>query len=644
MNQENKETQRIPETGLLERIHTPADLRELDIDKLPRVCEEIRDTLIAGLSKNPGHFGSSMGAVEIIVALHYVFNTPYDRLVFDVGHQAYAHKLITGRQKEFNNQRMLGGISGFPNPMESEYDTFMCGHASNSISAALGMAIADRNTPGNEDRKTVALIGDASISGGLAFEGLNNASINPNNLLIILNDNDMSIDANVGALHKYLSELTTSAPYNRWRFKIYNMFKRKGLINEEKRGSVLRFGNALKSLISRRQNIFEGLNIRYFGPFDGNDVEKVVKVLREIKDMKGPRILHLHTVKGRGFRAAEENPSQWHAPGKFNPSTGIKLKKSGGKAWQNIFGEHLLELAEKDSRIVGITAAMPSGTSIDILQKKMPERVYDVGISEGHGVTFAAGLAAAGKRPFVAIYSSFLQRALDNIIHDTAIQGLPVTLCIDRAGLVGEDGVTHHGLFDLTYLRMIPGITIGVPSSAEMLKVMMDISLAQSSPFAIRYPRGNCENAGTPDIKENLKIGKGIPVRTDADSKTAILTVGPDLYSAMQAAEILHKDGIEVDVYDMAWVKPLDTELIDRIADKCDILVTVEDNAIKGGFGSAVAEYLADKNINTKVIRLGIPDKWVAHGSVAQLKEICGYDAKSIEKRIREEYLKSKES
>lgn len=634
MNQENKDNIDLKHGALLESITDPSQLRKLDVSQLPQLCEEIRDTLISGLSKNPGHFGSSMGAVKIIVALHYIFNTPYDRIVFDVGHQAYAHKLLTGRQKEFPNQRTLGGISGFPNPMESEYDTFMCGHASNSISAALGMAIADMNTPGNEDRKTVALIGDASISGGLAFEGLNNASINPNNLLIVLNDNDMSIDDNVGALHRYLSDITTSSRYNRVRYKIYKAFKNRGLINEKKRGSVLRFGNALKSLISRQQNIFEGLNIRYFGPFDGNDVEKVVKVLSEIKDMKGPRILHLHTVKGRGFKAAEENPSQWHAPGKFNPSTGKKLLKSGGKAWQNIFGEHITQLARKDERIVGITAAMPSGTSIDILQKEFPERVYDVGISEGHSITFAGGLAAAGKRPFVAIYSSFLQRALDNIIHDVAIQGLPVTICIDRAGIVGEDGVTHHGLFDLVYLRMIPGLKIGVPSSPEMLRKMMDLSLLQSGPFAIRYPRGKCESMDEFIELENLSIGKGITVRENKEARVSILTVGPTLTDAIKAADALQKKGKEVNIYDMIWVKPLDQTLLDHITANSDFIITVEDGVTDGGFGSAVSEYISSRHPGMKVVRLGIPDIWIAHGTVSQLKEICGYDADAIEKAV----------
>ena len=414
---------------LLPRIDRPADLRLLKPDDLPQVCDELRQFIIANLSNNPGHFASSMGAVEIIVALHYVFNTPDDHIVFDVGHQAYAHKILTGRRDTFGSLRKLGGLSGFPNPAESNYDTFIAGHASNSISAALGMAIADRLTPGHEDRKTVAVIGDASISGGLAFEGLNNASNNPNNLLIILNDNDMSIDDNVGALHRYMTEMTTSSAYNRWRDKVYRYCRRKGIINEKRRGMILRLNNALKSLIATRQNIFEGLNIRYFGPFDGHDIKKIVKVLGEIKDMTGPRILHLRTVKGKGFEPAEKEPSVWHAPGKFDPLTGQRSRKSGDGIlnWQEVFGRTLVELADKDPRVTGVTAAMPSGTSMNLMLKAYPERTFDVGISEGHAVTFAGGMASAGKRPFVAIYSSFLQRAYDNIIHDVCIQGLPVT-------------------------------------------------------------------------------------------------------------------------------------------------------------------------------------------------------------------------
>lgn len=620
-----------PSTPLLEQIGSPADLRRLAATDLPQVCSEIRQTLIRDLSTNPGHFGSSMGAVDIIVALHYVFNTPRDRIVFDVGHQAYAHKLLTGRREAFATQRTLGGISGFPSPAESEYDTFTCGHAGNAISAALGMAIADMNTPGQQDRNTVAIIGDASIGNGLAFEGLNNASINPNNLLIILNDNDMSISPNVGALHRYLSELTTSDGYNRWRYKIYNMFKRKGMIDDTKKGVALRFGNALKALISKQQNIFEGLNIRYFGPFDGNDVSKVVKVLNEIKDMSGPRILHLHTVKGRGFGPAEKNPSNWHAPGRFNPETGERARCTGAAPkWQEVFGNNLLELARRDDRVVGITAAMASGTSIDILQNAMPGRVYDVGISEGHAVTFAGGLAAAGKRPFVAIYSSFLQRAYDNIIHDVAIQNLPVTFAIDRAGLVGEDGVTHHGMMDLAFMRGIPNMKVASPSDAAMFHYLMSLSLETDGPLAIRYPRGGSIERHPEVEPAPVAIGKGRTVRESETADTAVLSVGPILKNVTAAADAARGKGVDIDIYDMIWVKPLDSELLSRIAAKHKRIVTVEDGVAAGGFGSAVQEWLSDNRYDLPVTRLGIPDSFIQHGSVAQLQRICGIDSDSI--------------
>ena len=620
-----------PSTPLLEQIGSPADLRRLAATDLPQVCSEIRQTLIQDLSTNPGHFGSSMGAVDIIVALHYVFNTPRDRIVFDVGHQAYAHKLLTGRREAFATQRTLGGISGFPSPAESEYDTFTCGHAGNAISAALGMAIADMNTPGQQDRNTVAIIGDASIGNGLAFEGLNNASINPNNLLIILNDNDMSISPNVGALHRYLSELTTSDGYNRWRYKIYNMFKRKGMIDDTKKGVALRFGNALKALISKQQNIFEGLNIRYFGPFDGNDVSKVVKVLNEIKDMSGPRILHLHTVKGRGFGPAEKNPSNWHAPGCFNPETGERVRCTGAAPkWQEVFGNNLLELARRDDRVVGITAAMASGTSIDILQNAMPGRVYDVGISEGHAVTFAGGLAAAGKRPFVAIYSSFLQRAYDNIIHDVAIQNLPVTFAIDRAGLVGEDGVTHHGMMDLAFMRGIPNMKVASPSDAAMFHDLMSLSLETDGPLAIRYPRGSSIGRHPGVEPAPVAVGKGRTVRESEAADTAVLSVGPILKNVTAAADTALDKGVDIDIYDMIWVKPLDSELLSRIAAKHKRIVTVEDGVAAGGFGSAVQEWLSDNGYDLHVTRLGIPDSFIQHGSVAQLQRICGIDSDTI--------------
>ncbi len=625
---DNSVTGKGPESSLLAEINSPADLRKLSQEDLPRVCEELRQFIIDSCSANPGHFGSSMGAVELIVALHYVFNTPEDHLVWDVGHQAYAHKILTGRRDAFPTQRTLNGLSGFPSPLESEYDTFMAGHAGNSISAALGMAIADRNTPGHEKRKTVAVIGDASISNGIAFEGLNNVSNNPNNLLIILNDNDMSIDDNVGALHRYLSDITTSKGYNKWRHKTYQFFRNKGLITDDKRGRLLRLNNSLKSFISGGQNIFEGLNIRYFGPFDGHDVKKVVKVLQEVKDMEGPRILHLRTTKGKGFPEAEKNPASWHAPGKFDPKTGEKVKKSDTQdplPWQEVFGRTLVELADKDERIVGITAAMPSGTSMSHLLNSHPDRAFDVGISEGHAVTFAGGLAAGGKRPFVAIYSSFLQRAYDNIIHDVAIQGLPVTFCIDRAGLVGEDGVTHHGLFDFSYLRCIPGLKIASPADEKTLRDLMAHSLEQDSPMAIRYPRGK---ATTPDWKtpfEPIEEGKGFLYNGDGKAKTAVLTIGPVREDALAAIDLWRARGGKADLYDMVWLKPIDKDLIRKIAETHENIITVEDGSITGGFGSAVTEVLHDLKLNPDLKILGVPDKWIHQGTVSQLKEKCGY-------------------
>lgn len=635
MNQDKHEIiKKAGESGtLLSHIDSPDDLRKLDASQLPQVCSEIRDMLIQNLSVNPGHFGSSMGAVDIIVALHYVFNTPHDRILFDVGHQAYAHKLLTGRRDAFATQRTLGGISGFPSPAESEYDTFTCGHAGNAISAALGMAIADMNTPGEQDRMTVALIGDASIGNGLAFEGLNNTSINPNNLLIILNDNDMSISPNVGALHRYFSELTTSVGYNRWRYKLYNMFRRKGMMDDNKKGVILRFGNALKSLISRQQNIFEGLNIRYFGPFDGNDVTKVVKVLNEIKHMRGPRILHLHTVKGQGYGPAMKNPVDWHAPGRFNPDTGARVKSSNhDPKWQEVFGRHLLELARADANVVSVTAAMAAGTSVDILQKAMPDRVYDVGISEGHAVTFAGGLAAAGKHPFVAIYSSFLQRAYDNIIHDTAINKLPVTLCIDRAGLVGEDGVTHHGMMDIAFLLSIPNYTVAAPADADTLRLLMNTVMKLQGPAAIRYPRGNCKPGSLPDsdTETTLPVGKGRHVYMSDNADVAILSLGNTLNNTVAAAEMAARKNVHVDVYDMIWAKPFDTEMVRHIAQTHKRIITVEDGVRIGGFGSAVRQWLDDNDIMIRFTQLGIPDRFIEHGSVPELEKICGLDPDSI--------------
>lgn len=621
-------------------IDTPDQLRKLPVEALPAVCSDLRNIIIENLSTNPGHFASSMGAVEIAVALHYCLDTPADKIVWDVGHQAYAHKLLTGRRDAFSTLRKDGGLSGFPNPKESKYDTFTAGHASNSISAALGMAIAEMSKPREERRRTVAVIGDASISGGLAFEGLNNASQSRNNLLIILNDNDMSIDLNVGALHRYLSRIHTSRHYNDMRDKWFRNLRDRGLITERGRGVIMRFNNSVKSLVAGNQNIFEGLNIRYFGPYDGHDIASIVEVLDKIKDMEGPRILHLKTVKGKGFEEAEKNPSVWHAPGCFNPITGERPKSSSStpvkENWQKVMGRELLSMARKDNRIVGITAAMPSGTSMDMLMAEMPDRVFDVGISEGHAVTFAGGMAAAGKRPYVAIYSSFLQRAYDNIIHDVAIQGLPVTFLIDRAGIVGADGVTHHGMFDLAYLRVIPGMNIASPRTQFDLRSLMHTALQTEGPIAIRYPRGSGADPLWDTEPEILPIGKARELLSAPDSDIAVASIGPvgeDVLTVVSELEAEVKG--RVAVYDMLWLKPLDTELLNKIALRHRHLITVEDGAIHGGLASAIAEYYATRPEATPIMHpLGAPDDWISHGSVENLRHKAGYARADIKAEI----------
>ena len=615
---------------LLSAIDSPADLRKLDVAMLPKVCEELRRFMVHFLSSNPGHFASSMGAVEINVALHYVFDTPNDRLVWDVGHQAYAHKILTGRRDRFCENRTMGGLSGFPNPSESPYDTFMAGHASNSISAALGMSIASELK--GEQRKIVAVIGDASISGGLAFEGLNNVSAHPNNMLIVLNDNDMSIDENVGALPAYMTKLTTSKRYNNIRYKLYQFLRRRHIITDKGKGLVLRFNNAMKSLLSGQQNIFEGLNIRYFGPFDGHDVVQLVKTFRDVKDMTGPKIVHLHTRKGKGYKPAEENPAVWHAPGKFNEETGERIVgDTAGKPlkYQDVFGHTLVQLAKQNDRVVGITAAMPSGTSMSMLQEAMPERTFDVGISEGHAVTFSGGLAKDGMHPFCAIYSSFLQRGFDHIIHDVAIQHLPVTFCIDRAGLVGEDGVTHHGAYDLAYLSCIPGLTVSAPMDEHYLRHLMYTSqLEGKGPFAIRYPRGGGVKVDWECEMKELPVGKG---RRLADGEQlAVLSIGTIGNEVQQALAMLKEKGIFVAHYDMIFLKPIDQAILEEVAAKYRHVITVEDGTVVGGLGSRVAQWMASRPQAPRITMLGIPDQFVHQGTVAQLKAQCGIDAASI--------------
>ena len=615
---------------LLSHIDSPADLRKLPVEQLPQVCGELRSFLINSLSSHPGHFASSMGAVELTVALHYVFNTPYDRIVWDVGHQAYGHKILTGRRDKFDTNRTFGGLAPFPSPKESEYDTFTAGHASNSISAALGMTVASALQNETPRRNVVAVIGDASISGGLAFEGLNNAANANSNLLIILNDNDMSIDRNVGSLNSYLAHLTTSKTYNTLRYKFANFMRRHHLVTDKGKGMITRFNNSLKSLITKEQNIFEGLNIRYFGPFDGHDLKTVINVLNEIKDFSGPRILHLRTVKGKGYAPAEQNPAAWHAPGKFDVSTGKIIKDSAKKApkYQDVFGETLVSLAERNPKIVGVTAAMSSGTSMIKLQNAFPERTFDVGISEGHAVTFAGGLAKEGMKPFVAIYSSFLQRAYSHIIHDVAIEGLPVTFCLDRAGIVGEDGATHHGVFDIAYLRSIPGMTVAAPRSLDMLRNLMVTAEKFNGPFAIRYPRGN----GDKDISEEmheLPVGKGELLSDGKD--LVVLTLGPVASDAAKAIDKAREElGISIAHFDMIFVKPMDASILQRIAKMNVPVITVEDGVIDGGMGSAVMEGLAGLGSKVPVHRLGVPDRFIPHGSPAQLKNLCGFDADGI--------------
>lgn len=623
-------------TPLLDSINSPADLRKLEVSQLPQVCAEIRTFLINSLSGNPGHFASSMGAVELTVALHYVFDTPRDRLVWDVGHQAYGHKLLTGRREAFAGNRRKDGLSGFPNPDESEYDTFSAGHASNSISAALGMAIASR-LKGEPRRNVVAITGDASISGGLAFEGINNAANTPNNLLIVLNDNDMSIDKNVGALNSYLSRLTASRAYNDLRFKIFKGLRKLHLVSDRRRGAMLRFNNSLKSLLTRQQNIFEGLNIRYFGPFDGNDVETIVRVLTDIRDMEGPRILHLRTVKGKGYSPAEADPATWHAPGCFDPATGHRKcacsKEPQPLKYQDVFGNTLLELARKDPAIVAITAAMPSGTSVATMQAELPDRVFDVGISEGHAVTFAGGLAKDGMKPFVAIYSSFLQRGYDHIIHDVALQRLPVTFCIDRAGLVGEDGATHHGAYDLAYLRTVPGMTIASPRNEHMLRnLLYTAATTEHGPYAIRYPRGAGRN---PDWRNQMTVvetGRGCRLREGAD--VAVLCLGPLADDALKAADEAAANGVEAAVYDMVFLKPLDTEILSAVAKAGMPVITLEDGTVCGGLGAAVAQWMASNAPGVKVVSLGIPDKFIPQATPAEQHQMCGIDVDSIRNAI----------
>ncbi|MDO5488908.1 MAG: 1-deoxy-D-xylulose-5-phosphate synthase [Bacteroidaceae bacterium] len=620
---------------LLQNINTPSDLRKLPLEALPEVCSQIRQFIIKELSCNPGHFASSLGVVELTVALHYVYDTPYDRIVWDVGHQAGGHKILTGRKDKFSTYRKFHGLMPFPSPEESEYDTFTCGHASNSISAALGMAVAAHLH--KEQRNVVAVIGDGSMSGGLAFEGINNASTMPNNLLIILNDNNMSIDRSVGGMKEYLHQLHTSSSYNTLRYRLSQKMLKMGWLNEERRRKILRFNNSLKSLLTNQKNVFEGMDIRYFGPLDGHDVISLVRTLESIKNMQGPKLLHIHTVKGRGFPAAEKDATIWHAPGKFNPETGERLDENqDGQPlrFQDVFGETLLELAESNPNIVGVTPAMPTGCSMNIMMKKYPERTFDVGIAEGHAVTFSAGMAKDGLLPFCNIYSAFAQRSYDNIIHDVAIGKLNVVLCFDRAGLVGEDGATHHGAYDMTSLRAVPNMIISSPMNEhEMRHLMYTAQLPDMGPFVIRYPRGKGILKDWRCPMKALQVGKGRLLQEGKD--IALLSIGPLGNEAEKAIAMVKEEGISVQHYDMRFLKPIDEEILRYVGEHYTHIITLEDGALKGGLASAVMEFMSEHCFPAHVHGIGLPDEFIEHGTPAELYRMVGMDAESIAEKIR---------
>ena len=624
---------------ILSHINLPSDLRKLPLKDLPKLCNEVRDFIIDELSTNPGHFASSLGTVELTVALHYVFNTPQDRIVWDVGHQAYTHKILTGRKDQFHTNRKMNGLSGFPNPEESEYDCFTAGHASNSISAALGMSVAN-GIAGENKLHAVAVIGDASIAGGLAFEGLNNASMSKNNLLIILNDNNMAIDHNVGGLNQYLVNITTSKHYNKVRYELYKTLRKANLINEEMKSSIIRFNNSLKSLITRQHNIFEGLNIRYFGPVDGHDTENLVRILNQLKDMEGPKLLHICTKKGKGFKPAEEKATVWHAPGKFNRHTGERIVLNTDNLpplFQDVFGDTLVELADKNEKIVGITPAMPTGCSMTKMLEKYPHRSFDVGIAEEHAVTFSGGIASEGLIPFCNIYSSFMQRAYDQVIHDVAIQKLPVIFCLDRAGLVGEDGPTHHGVFDLSYFRAIPHMTVAAPINEIWLRnLMYTAQKLAAGPIMIRYPRGRGVIQDWRVPMQEIIIGKGQKLCQGQD--VAILSIGAIGNAVTEAISMANEDGITCAHYDMVFLKPMDETILHTVFQQFDKIITVEDGCLTGGFGSAVLEFMADKGYTAQVKRLGIPDKFIQHGTVIEQHTLCGIRPSQIKEAISQDW------
>lgn len=614
---------------LLDKIDTPEDLRRLPEEQLPEVCAELRAFIIESLSQNPGHFASSLGSVELTVALHYVYATPYDKIVWDVGHQAYGHKILTGRRDKFHTNRKFGGMKPFPSPDESEYDSFVAGHASNSISAALGLAVAAQIEK-RDDEHIVAVIGDGSMSGGLAYEGLNNVSSTPNNLLIILNDNDMSIDKSVGGMSQLLISMHSSKLYNKIRYKTARLLTKIGLLDKGRASSLTRFNNGLKAMLFKQRNIFEGMSVRYFGPIDGHDVRELVRMLNLIKEMKGPKMLHIHTVKGKGYEPAEKNATIWHQPGLFDAETGERIVRKGGTPrFQDVFGETLLEIAKENPSVVGITPAMPSGCSMNILGKEMPERFFDVGIAEGHAVTFSAGLARGGAMPFCNIYSSFMQRAYDNIIHDAALQRINMVLCLDRAGIVGEDGPTHHGAFDLAYLRPIPNITIASPyDECELRRMMYTAQQPDMGTFVIRYPRGCGSLVDWRCPLTTLQVGKGRCLHKGDD--VALLSIGPIGKLMEPVIAEAEKQGVSVAHYDMRFLKPIDTELLKEVGEKYKKIITIEDGVLLGGLGTAVTEYMSANGYTPIIKSIGIPDKFVEHGTTQELYRLCGMDCESV--------------
>ena len=622
---------------LLTNINYPSDIKKLNVNQLPQLCDELRHFIIEQLANNPGHLGSSLGVVELAVAIHYVFDTPHDRIIWDVGHQAYPHKILTGRREKFHTNRQFKGISGFPSIKESEYDAFGTGHASTSISAGLGMSVASKIK--NEDRNVVAVIGDGSLTGGLAFEGLNNTSIIDNNLLIIVNDNDMAIDPIKGGWNDALGRLHTSKTYNRVRYRLYNFLRNRNIITEHGAKKLTRFLNTLKiSRTSHHNNIFEGLSIRYFGPSDGHDVIKLVDILSELKNHKKPRILHIITHKGKGYEPAEKEVTTWHAPGRFNPETGERNNdKSQIPLYQDVFGTTLLELAKENPKIVGITPAMLSGSSMSIMLKEFPDRVFDVGIAEGHAATFSAGMAKEGLTPFCNIYSSFMQRAYDNVIHDVALQNLHVVFCLDRAGIVGADGATHQGLFDIAYMRCIPNLTVAAPRNEhELRNLMYTAQQDDMGAFVIRYPRGKGTTAEWHNTPVRIALGTGEKLKDG--SNIAVLTIGTIANQARKAIEQIERENADIDIahYDMRFVKPLDEKILHEVGKKFEKVITIEDGVIQGGFGSAVLEFFADNGYRVQTKRLGIPDTFVEHGTPDELYSMLGLDTEGIANSIRE--------